>query len=401
MKKFLIKIKFTLRILLRYTLGIIFCLNFTRDKKLYIFANYNLTSFVFNTKFLYLFLNQTPHLGITPVWITEDKKIIKALRDLGYKVYKKNSLKAIYYTLRSKYWFVDNYTTDISRAFSYGAQIINLWHGIPLKKIEFDIKKEHCKSNCNRFEKFLLNAFYLKSNYYSACGDYDAKIFTSAFLVDRKQIKILGSPKLDALFESKKFKHSNLFMEKDFDNILNIKSAGKKLLLYVPTFRDTGRDISGWLNSNKIKEKLKQSNAILIFKLHPCDKSIINIESQELYQLSNTTDLYAILKYMDCLITDYSSIYFDYLLLDRQIIFYPFDLKEYITQDRSLYVDYDEYTPGIKAYNEDELTNAIQCTINGEDNYKQARAKIRNEVFLHQDGNACERIVEFVKNLDK
>lgn len=396
------KVEFAIKSIIKQFLGNLLSLLIKRNKNIWLFGSLSGHGFIYSSKYLYMYLTESSQTQIKPVWVTKKISLVNELKSKGYEVYYKYSLKGLYYILKSKYYFVDCKLSDISMTFSQGAEIINLWHGIPLKKIEADIDAGKHKNShkYNVIEEYFLKALQNQyEHYFISCGNYDKNIFVSAFKADKNKVSSLGSPRNDVLF--KNFKDQDIFMEEKVKHIQSLKNQGKKILFYLPTYRDTGRNITEWLNSKKLHDVLKKNNAVLAFKLHPNDKNVINVESEELYKLSNKTDLYVLLKKMDCLITDYSSVYFDYLLLDRPIIFYPFDLEEYIAQDRPLYVDYDEYTPGRKAYNEDELINAIQLTINGEDNYKQARAKIRNEVFLHQDGNACERIVEFVKNLDK
>lgn len=191
-------------------------------------------------------------------------------------------------------------------------------------------------------------------------------------------------------------------MEEDFAKIKSFKEAGKKLFFYMPTFRDTGKDISGWLKSNKLKEFLRQNNAVLVCKLHFADKNSLNFElTEDFYKMDSDSDIYPVLKYSDALITDYSSIYFNYLLLDKPILYYPIDLAEYQEKCRGFYEPYDKLTAGVKAYNEQELINAMQDVINGVDNYKEERKALRDRMFKYQDGCNCERVVEFIRSLNK
>ena len=94
----------------------------------------------------------------------------------------------------------------------------------------------------------------------------------------------------------------------------------------------------------------------------------------------------------DILITDYSSSYFDYLLLNRPIIFAPFDLDSYLNQERGFYFDYDSHTPGEKALNWDELLSCIENSVNNPDNYKKQRQKLCKEFFEYMDGKDLGRI---------
>ena len=101
--------------------------------------------------------------------------------------------------------------------------------------------------------------------------------------------------------------------------------------------------------------------------------------------INKDADPYVFLKMADVLITDYSSIYFDYLLLDRPIIFFDYDLKEYLNDSRELYFDYDEFTPGEKVSNYHELKKAIFKSVNSDKEYttgySEFRKKIRAKVF--------------------
>ncbi len=398
------KVRFVIGGLLRFLIGNLLSLFIKRDKSYWVFNCSSIVTlpqmFTHNTKYLFLFLSTNKQYGITPVWISKNKQIISRLKECGYKAYYKYSFQNLYYCLKSKYYFVDSAADDISKYLSVGAVIINFWHGVSLKKIGLDADTKCISRNLSGFQKSFYNAFKIKENYFVSNSDYDSKIFKSAYNVDNSSILKLGSPRLDILFNN--IKDSDLFMEENVENIIKLKQESRKLLIYVPTFRDTGKDISGWLQSNHLKEVLAKNNITLVCKLHMADNNKLTTDNcKEFYKMANNADIYAVLKYTDALITDYSSVYFDYLLLDKPIIFYPFDLNEYISQDRELYVNYNDYTPGIKAYNEKDLIDAIQRTINGEDNYMQARSDLRNELFDHQDGKNCQRIVEFVKNLDK
>ncbi|MBQ2871928.1 CDP-glycerol glycerophosphotransferase family protein, partial [bacterium] len=213
-------------------------------------------------------------------------------------------------------------------------------------------------------------------------------------------IKILGSPRLDVLLHD--IPNAEMFMEEDFNNIKNFKTQGKKIFIYMPTFRDTGKDISGWLKSDKLKEFLHNNNAVLVCKLHPFDKNSLDFElSEDFYKMDSDSDVYPILKYTDALITDYSSVYFDYLLLDKPILYYSPDLKEYQEKCRGFYEPYDKLTAGAITQTEQELFDAMQNVIDGVDNYKEQRKALRDRMFKYQDGRNCERVIEWIKSLDK
>ena len=353
--------------------------------------------FMHNTK--YLFLRFAKDTDIKMVYLCDDVEAIKKFKKFGFtNVYPRKSFKGIYYALRAKYWIYNNTTyCDIGNdILSGGATCINLWHGIPLKKIGWNMTDTH--KNFSPLIYKIWNFLRLKDDYYNVNSQYEQSCYESAFLTDKEKIKILGSPRLDVLF--KDIEHSDIFMEEDFRAIKRFKELNKKIFMYTPTFRDTGKDISGWLKSDCLKQFLKNNNAVLVCKLHFADKNSLNFElTDELYKMDSNSDIYPVLKYSDALITDYSSIYFDYLLLDKPIIYYPIDIDEYREQCRDFYKPYEEMTAGIKAYKEAELINAMQSVTDGVDNYKEIRKVLRDRMFKHQDDKNCERVVEWIKSL--
>ena len=117
----------------------------------------------------------------------------------------------------------------------------------------------------------------------------------------------------------------------------------------------------------------------------------MNIQSENIMVINKDADPYVFLKLADVLITDYSSIYFDYLLLNRPIIFFAYDLKEYLKDSREMYFDYDEFTPGEKVWDYQGLKNSIVKAIYCSGEYKEARNLIRKYVFNYNI--SCNNIV--------
>ena len=311
----------------------------------------------------------------------------------------KKCLKGIYYALKSKYWFYDFITTDLPGLYIHGAILINLWHGTgSLKKCGNDDKNSGIKKGS--LQEKIYRFLTVKDSYYNVDSEHEGKYRKQSFYAKDNQIVINGSPRLDVLY--KDIPNSEMFMEEDFNNIKKLKDAGKKLFFYVPTWRDTKEDVSGWLKSQKLKEFLKDNNSVLVCKLHPFDSNSLNFElSEEFYKMKSNSDLYAVLKYMDAMISDYSSVYFDYLLLDRPIIYYVPDLEEFQEKNRGFYEPFESLTAGIKVRTEEELLFAMKDILKGVDNYKADREKLRNQTFKYQDGKNCERVTAWIKSLEK
>ena len=400
-------LKFIKRNVLRIILSLLFKIFSIKNKHYIIMGlrtpfskNHSVSKdyFMHNTKYLYLKCYKEFD-NFKFIYLCDNKKMIKSLKNAKFKdTYTRRSLKGLYYILRAKYWVYDNNEFDIiNTELAANSICINLWHGSGgLKKIGYDANENYQKLTpiFQKVKDILTN----KNVYYIVNSKYESQCRKSAFKVGNEKIQILGSPRLDVLFHD--IPHSDLFMEEAFANIKSFKEQGKKLLFYTPTFRDTGKDISGWLKSEKLHSFLRANNAILVCKLHFADKNSLDFElPEEIYKMDSTSDIYPVLKYADGLISDYSSIYFDFLLLDKPIIYHVPDLEEYQEQCRGFYEPYETLTAGVKTRTEDEIISAMQDVLNGVDNYKDDRKRLRDQTFKYQDGHNCERVVEWIKSL--
>lgn len=407
MSKILNCIRFIFTNIMRLIISPILSFFIKRDKNILLFNGIiygNSTSFkennvfLHNTKYLFLYLNfyQTE---FKTYWLCSDKKMIKTFQSKGYyNVLYRKSLKAIYYCLKAKYYFYDYSHLPVVYLLN-NAILINLWHGTGgLKKALADDNKNYFKSN-----KFIMSLFYLlkvKTNYFPVDSDNQRKYRISSFKTTDDTIITTGTPRIDGLYHY--FKDEDMFIEEDYNYIQNLKEQGKKLFLYTPTFRETGKDVSNWFKSNKLKSFLTNNNAVLICKLHPADKNFLDFDlGNEFYKMNSTSDIYPIFKFSDAMIADYSSIYFDYLNLDKPVIHFVPDLKEFEESCRELYEPYETTAVGPITKTEDELINEMLNVLNNVDNYKTDRKKIRDELFTYQDGKNCERIIEFIRGLNK
>ena len=130
-----------------------------RDKKIWLFGSTFGRRFADNPRYLYLYVSQhRDELGIRPIWISHNEDVVKMLNAEGYEAYMYHSLKGIWFALRGKLYLYDNYSKDINFWQSGGALKINLWHGIPLKKIQHDNvfdKFRHPKNFWGKIKNFL------------------------------------------------------------------------------------------------------------------------------------------------------------------------------------------------------------------------------------------------------
>ena len=148
---------------------------------------------------------------------------------------------------------------------------------------------------------------------------------------------------------------------------------------------------------------LQAHGGALFCKLHPNDQARVPDLSamRRIHLIPSSVDPYPILKHTDALISDYSSIFFDYLLLDRPLVFYPYDLDDYRKYSRALYDDYDSVTPGPKATDAAGLQRTLTTLLSSYDEqarrYAAEREAVRSRFYEHVDDRASARLFDALR----
>ena len=309
-----------------------------------------------NSKYFYLYLINNTNEKV--FWISSSKEEIKLLRSMNLPVVNFKSVKGIYLVLRAKYFFHHYGINQIDSRLQLGAIHLDFWHGTPLKKIRYDVvPKEKTKRN------FLVEFLDKKSREYvsSTSENLSRDILSKAFDVPIEQMMNYGYPRTDVLRLNKVETYS--FAEKYSKELIpyfDECDKFSKVLLYMPTWRDDDPDYfsKAKIDFVSLNKKLEELNYVFFLKLHPLTKNVDIEGFSNIKQIDNDVDIYPFLNYTDILITDYSSIYFDYLLTNKEIIFIPYDYENYV-KNRELYFDYDKVTPGKKYYSFDDFIQDI------------------------------------------
>lgn len=336
------------------------------------------------------------------IWLINDKKSflddenVKTIQ-FSSKMHTGPTLKSLYYTSKSKYIFY-THVSPIQGISSKKEQIIiNLWHGCGYKN---DVKSNEKYINRNYFDYVLVpgNLFI----------DTKAKFFGCK----KEQILPIGYPRYDVLLNENEY-------TKKF--VTNFKK-GKKLVVWMPTFRKTidglfpeeksnGYDIPIMDSDDDFKSLdniCKKNNIILCIKRHPFQISYsaekLNLSNiffvDNDYFKNNKLELYSFLRYSDALITDYSSVAVDYLLLNKPIAFILSDYNDYLGSRGFVFENPLEYMPGYHIYTLNEFNSAIIDIANNKDIYAKQRKKIIDKMHNTCD-NYCERIEKKIFSLKK
>lgn len=343
-----------------------------------------------NSKYLFLWVSNSAN-DVHPVWISRDTDVVAELQSRGYSAYAARSAPGIYYNLRARWIFVTHYTSDVMWWCCGQARVVNLWHGVPLKRIEWDTEEFDSYSLFRKLgTKYLLERISVLTVTSKNLQD----IFASAFRLPTRKVKSTGYPRNDVLVRTIPDTDigttdiNSEFWESDFT------------FAYVPTWRTYASNPvdTGAVDLDLLDRRLEEVNATLLLKLHPWSKLDEKPESlSNVFLAGEGKDLYPHLKDIDCLITDYSSIYFDFLQIGGDVVFYPYDRETYMRK-RGFYFDYDKMTPGEKVGTFSELLEAIERVTAGDQSNDVDVARVRDYYFDHEPGGACRRIYNIVSS---
>ena len=349
--------------------------------------------FADNTKYFFLYLvnKKTP---LTFYWITKNKILYKKFKKLDYPVVYLYSLKGFITILKSNFLLVNQLVDEISffPILSGKFNIINLWHGTPFKRITIhDVKYQNkVKHMIKKIAKFLFNQSFICV---LSASKITSKRLQEAF--NSKDFPILGYPRNDVFF------NKDLIFE-DYSTILKLNKFSR-VYLYCPTLRDrpTKKPFSNAFLL-KLNQYLIKNNFIFLIKWHTYEKTQYPLKDFSRIKdiTKDVNDLQELLPCIDILITDYSSVSYDFSLLEKPIIFYPYDYDDYV-KSRKVYVDYFDEFPGPFIKNENDLLSElfrIDSIFKNNDDYMKKYQKFKIKFNDFRDGNSCERLHNFLIN---
>lgn len=352
-----------------------------RSRKLWVFGAWLGQQFADNPKYLFIEANQIK--GVRPIWITKNPDVVRQVRELGYEAYLFSSGRGVLCQLRAKYAVMCNGISDLNHTFLGRAVFLNVWHGVPLKKVGYDDTKGKDWDSRGQRIRRLIQQFPLGREYVVATSETYAAIYKSAFRRPAEQILTYGQPRNDLFYDNEHIFPVNEKLQKCLE--------GSRVILYAPTHRQEGEipfPLEEHFDLEKLNGFCREHQILFIIRrhfYHKHEELDLSGYSNILDMTEESLDIQELLMETDLLITDYSSTYIDYLLLDRPIIFYDFDYDRYIEKDREMYFPYDEVTPGMKAETFDELMEGLRQFISGLDSFQEDRKRIRN-LFYSERG---------------
>lgn len=388
-------ITFPAKVSLRYIFSF-----FKRNKRIWVFGSWGGLTFSDNTKYLFLYMAKNQK-EIDIFWITRNKEIYEELLRLKLPVLYLYSLKGILKCLSAGVQLTTHGIYDIAPTFTKGAVHFSLFHAsFPLKKMEFDAFDQ---TWIKIFTQIIRKPFvFEKADYSISSSEKTQAVIKSALGISAEKVHVLGYPRSDYIDPKN-------HLSTDLSKIKNICDLTEydNFIYFVPTFRNNPDfDFFNYqFDQEALIDFLEETNSIIIFRFHPFEYQKImryqNIRHRRIiFESHGLDDPYPLLYRSSILVTDFSSIFADYLLLNRPIIFANFDYDGYLTKERQLYWDYENVTPGVKVENWPKLLMELKKVIvTKEDRYEKKRKNMKKFIYKPLEGYASDRVFQKVKKI--
>lgn len=360
------------------------------QQKLVMFESFLGKQYSCNPRAIYEYM-KSHHPEYRMYW-SVDKRYTKVFEEAGVPYVHRFSIAWLFKMTRARYW-VTNSRMPLWIPKLKHTIYLQTWHGTPLKKLAADMKEVHMPGTDTESYKKNFLAESSKWDYLISPNAYSTEIFARAFNVDPAKIIETGYPRNDILYNGN-----------NYDTIISLKKQmklplDKKVILYAPTWRDDEYYSKGkykfdlHLNLDKMREKLGQEYVILL-RLHYLISENLDLSSYEgfAYNFSDYSDISHLYLVSDLILTDYSSVFFDYANLKRPMLFYVYDIDNYRDKLRGFYFDFEKTAPGPLMKTTDEVIANIQAL-----DYNESKMNAFYDQFCSiEDGEASRRVVEKV-----
>ncbi len=363
------------------------------DANLILLSAYGGKAFIDNTKYIFQYLVKNTEYKV--MWITNSRNLLEELKAKGYQVVYKFDLNTIKLLRKAKFIFSTHGVFDVLPIdFSPNTIFVCTWHGVQNKRNS----SAHGPIKYGKLAKYLklkiVNENFIDYFVTPSGTKKDKKLIVNYFQISPKKILTTGYPRNDILFSK------DLELKTQIRKKYKIAKNFKRILLYAPTFRDNSFTAKLPFNQEELIELndvLKSSNSILIMKAHMFEQIIEFKNYSNIKKASKNTDIQELLCITDILITDYSSVYCDFLLLNKPILLFTYDFEEFMKKGRGFYYDFKQIAPGPLLFTGKELIKAIKNVHNIEKDFEERRLKTRRLYHKNIDGNSTERLLKFLK----
>jgi len=365
-----------------------------KNKKLIVFESFLGKQFSDNPRALYEYMIDQYGDEYDLVW-SVDRRYVDVFEENNIKYLKRFSLKWLLTLNRAGLW-ISNSRMPLWIPKPRKTKYLQTWHGTPLKRLALDMDAVLMPGTDTESYKKNFTTESSKWDYLISPNPYSTEIFRRAFNFNKRMLET-GYPRNDILVNSN---------NEEYINKLKIDMGirrNKKIILYAPTWRDNeyyqrGKykfDIK--LDLERMRETLSDDYVILL-RMHYLIAENIDTSKYDgfVIDMSKYEDIRDLYLISDILLTDYSSVFFDYAILNRPVLFFTYDLESYRDNLRGFYFDFEKEAPGPLLYDTAEIIEQIHLIENGEFEFSERLAEFRKVYCSLEDGAASKRVMNRV-----
>ncbi|MCX4193372.1 CDP-glycerol glycerophosphotransferase family protein [Methylophaga sp. OBS1] len=361
-----------------------------------------------NSKYIYEWLLMQND-GARPVWITRNRDVYRDLKRRGRPVVLSTSLAGWICLMRARVGVFTNSLYDLAMLPSLIPQrvsLIALRHGRSVKRIRF-ARQGHVISELEKYDRLLESRLI---RYAISTSEMISDMQEECLQIGREKHVVTGYPRNDLLDTPTS---EDVAKWQDF---IGKEATDSKVILYAPSWRH-GREATKFFPFSdfdipKLCEFLEKQNSVLLLRPHMndlykypdlvdflsalCGKSDrIRLAGHDVF-----ADVNSILPFADVLVSDYSALYHDFLLLDRPLLFVPYDFDEFSRQNGFLY-NYEALLPGPRLNSMSAFFAAVAAAAAGNDTHQQQRHRLKQMIHQHDDANSRQRVCKLIEQIQE
>lgn len=345
-------------------------------------------------------------------WLCGDEVEAELARELGFDPVQRTSIKGFWATLRAAQLVVTHGLGDVNRFAIFGAMIIHLWHGAPLKRIHLDSRVTTSVHGSGIVRRILTRLYRFGAGQvtlYVAGSQVAADRLRSAFRVQPGIVRVLGDARLDPLRRSLDDPEVAQAVRESVATLLDLQDLddGERFVLYAPTWRDGARDpaVPTAEEAAQLHRVAEQHNLHFVLRPHPLGSGQYEQATGERVHLltsESLADLSPVLSAFSVVITDYSSVATDFALTGRPIVWFAPDLSDYaqsrglyeplaVTSRSEIHATWDSTLEALDALFRDETSADVVA--------RHRTRELAQRFHAHPEGGAARRVLDHILTL--
>jgi CDP-glycerol glycerophosphotransferase (TagB/SpsB family) len=374
-----------------------------RSSRRWVFGCWSGKRFADNSAALIEHMHRLEQPLIKAVWISRDPAIIRKLRSRGFVAHAPWSVAGAFACITAGVYVFDGLTKDINHWLSRGAKRVLLRHGVGIKNIERAIEHPnhrlyqlfHGSPVQRLFWSYLLPWHRVHPDLIIATSPDHAVQGQLYFGVGAERVAITGFPRNDRLLATP----VTSIDERIHALSVELKRRQLPAFLYLPTFRDDDSQFE--FSLAELEQMAARLGIVLLVKLHFVDaqrnKIFVPAQNSHLRILDPSIDPNELFELAAGLISDYSSVVFDFILTGKPVIHFVPDLEQYLSHSRSFYYDFESITPGPRTKSVEELERTVRLMMNqGLGEWEPRYEEILSKFHTYRDAGSCERTCQAI-----